>query len=81
MTKSVFREEYFLFRKLLREEREKAGLKQKQLSAMLNMSNSFVCKYEQGERRIDVIEFLQIAKTIGFDPCKVIKELKNIDFK
>ena len=77
MTKSVFTEEYVMFRQLVKEEREKAGLKQKQLSAMLNMANSFVCKYEQGERRIDVIEFLQIANTIGFDPCKIIRKLQN----
>lgn len=77
MTKSVFTEEYILFRRLLKEEREKAGLKQKQLSAMLDMPNSFVCKYEQGERRLDVVEFMQIAKVIGFDPCEIIKTLQK----
>jgi len=31
-------------------------------------SQSFVARVESGERRIDVVEFLNIAKAIGFDP-------------
>lgn len=75
MTKSVFTKEYEVFRLLLKQERLKAKLTQKQLSSLLNMPNSFVCKYEQGERRIDIVEFIQIARVIGFDPCKIISEL------
>ncbi len=75
MTKSVFSDEYKLFRLLLKEERIKAGIKQKELSERLGMPNSFVCKYEQGERRLDVIEFLRIAREIGFNPHDIIEKL------
>ena len=36
---------------------------------------SYVSKYEQGERRLDVIELLDVAKAIGFDPLALIKKL------
>ena len=36
---------------------------------------SFVAKYERGERRLDVIEFLRITAAIGTDPLRFIKTL------
>jgi transcriptional regulator with XRE-family HTH domain len=42
--------------------RERAGFTQQQLADKLGKHQSFVAKYEGGERRIDVIEFLHIAR-------------------
>ena len=36
---------------------------------------SYVAKYELGERRLDVLEFLDIAADIGFDPGEVTRAL------
>ena len=44
--------------------------------ARLNRPQSFVAKYETGERRIDVVEFLEIAEAVGFDPSELIRELR-----
>ena len=60
---------------LLADSRKKAGCTQQQLAEMLNRPQSFVAKYELGERRIDVIQFLTIAKILKLDPLKLIKEL------
>ncbi|MEO5567493.1 MAG: XRE family transcriptional regulator, partial [Gemmatimonadaceae bacterium] len=35
---------------------------------------SFVAKYEGGERRIDVIEFIAIARALGADPVGLFRE-------
>ena len=55
--------------------REKAGFTQQQLADRLGKPQSFVAKYEGGERRIDVIEFLTIANTLEFDPARAVREL------
>ena len=75
MPKSVFSEEYNRFRQLLIEARKAAKLTQAELSAKLKRPQSYVSKYERGERRLDVIEFLQIAQVLEIDPLAFIEEL------
>lgn len=78
MTRSVFTERYKQLRRILKQERKKAKLTQWELAKKLNMPLSYVSKYEQGERRIDVVELLDIAQTIGFDTHFIINELLRI---
>ncbi|MDZ8264055.1 helix-turn-helix transcriptional regulator [Nostoc sp. ChiQUE01b] len=75
MPKSVFSEDYNRFRQLLIEARKAAKLTQAELSAKLELPQSYVSKYERGERRLDVIEFLQVAQVLEIDPLAFIKEL------
>jgi transcriptional regulator with XRE-family HTH domain len=60
---------------LLIEARNQAGLTQQQLAKKLGMHQSFIAKYEGGERRIDVLEFLTITRAIGVDPIRILKAL------
>jgi transcriptional regulator with XRE-family HTH domain len=55
--------------------REKAGLTQQQLADRLDRHQSFVAKYEGGERRIDVIEFLAISRALEADAARMVREL------
>jgi ribosome-binding protein aMBF1 (putative translation factor) len=55
--------------------REKAALTQQQLADRLKRPQSFVAKYEGGERRIDVIEFLDISRALEFDPARAVREI------
>ena len=55
--------------------REAAGLTQTQLAEKLGEYQSFVARLESGQRRIDVIEFLDLAAKIGFDPAKAIRQI------
>jgi transcriptional regulator with XRE-family HTH domain len=73
--KSVFSEEYNRFCHLLIEARKAAKLTQAELSAKLELPQSYVSKYERGERRLDVIEFLQVAQALEIDPLAFIEEL------
>ena len=75
MPKSVFSEEYNRFRQLLIETRKAAKLTQAELSAKLGLPQSYVSKYERGERRLDLIEFLQVAQVLEIDPLAFIEEL------
>lgn len=48
------------------------------LAERLDEYQSFVARLESGQRRIDVVEFLEIAEAIGLDPAKAISALKKI---
>ena len=65
-------EPYKKFCELLIQERQKADITQADLSARLKRPQSFVSKYERGERRLDVVELRDVATAIGFDPVKFL---------
>ncbi len=67
-------------RKLLRDLREKGGLTQADVAARLDKPQSFVAKYEGGERRLSAIEFVDVARALGLDPVAALRQLlKSID--
>ena len=75
--KSVFTEEYGRFLTRLIEARRQNGLSQQQLANKLGRPQSFISKYEHGERRLDVIEFMEIARGIGFTAADLIADLEK----
>lgn len=77
MTKSVFTDRYRLFLQLLIQERREKKITQVVLAEKLRKPQSYVSKYENGERRLDVIEFLEIADCIGIDVAEFIKKLNE----
>lgn len=75
MPKSVFTDKYEQFRQLLVEARKNASLSQAQLAEKLGRPQSFVSKYERGERRLDVVEFEQVAHALAVEPIRFLKKL------
>jgi transcriptional regulator with XRE-family HTH domain len=57
--------------------RKAADLTQHDLAKRLKKPQSFVAKYEGGERRLDVIEFLGITRAMGADPVRILKALQK----
>ena len=49
-----------------------AGLTQHALARCLKKPQSFVAKYEGGERRLDVVEFITVARALDVDPLKLM---------
>ena len=45
--------------------RKQSGMTQSQLAKKLGKPQSFVAKYEGGERRLDVIEFVDVVRALG----------------
>jgi transcriptional regulator with XRE-family HTH domain len=60
-------------RELLVEARREANLTQAELSRRLKRPQSFVSKYERGERRLDVVEFGDVAKALGVDGLRLLR--------
>jgi transcriptional regulator with XRE-family HTH domain len=68
---------YQIFRKLLIEARENAGMTQVQVAELLSKPQSFVSKYERGERRLDFSEFIEIAAALEIDVHAFIDEYRS----
>ncbi len=75
MKKAIREQMYAVFTTSLRDERKRAGLTQAKLAKKLRRPQSFVSKYERGDRRLDVIEFIEVAQVIGFDPHDFLRQL------
>ena len=74
--KSVFTARYLRLKTVLIEARKTARLTQAELAAKLSRPQSFVSKYERGERRLDLIELLEVCDALGVQPTQVIKKLQ-----
>lgn len=62
---------------LLREIRVEAGLRQADLAAKLGQPQSFVSKYESGERRLDILELRQVCEAAGVTLEKFVARLEQ----
>jgi ribosome-binding protein aMBF1 (putative translation factor) len=62
---------------ILVESREQAGLTQRDLAARLKRPHSFIGRIEAGERRVDVIEFIEITRVMGLDPKHLFAKLAD----
>jgi ribosome-binding protein aMBF1 (putative translation factor) len=60
---------------LLRGVRVDAGLTQSELASRLSRDQTFVSKYESGERRLDVLELRDVCQAIGTDFVTFIRRL------
>jgi transcriptional regulator with XRE-family HTH domain len=65
-------------RALLRDMRERQGLTQEQVAERLSKPQSFVSKYEGGERRLSVIEFIDVVRALGLEPSVAIRKLLRV---
>ena len=55
--------------------RKTAGISQHELAMRLKTSQTVIARIEIGERRIDVIEFIDLARTLRIDPREVLAQL------
>ena len=75
MDKTIYSQQSERLRATLVHLREEAGLTQRQLAERLNREHSLVSRLEQGERRLDLIEFFWLCKACDSNPEKVTREL------
>nr|WP_314623739.1 helix-turn-helix transcriptional regulator [uncultured Noviherbaspirillum sp.] len=68
---------YKLFREMIIEARKDAKLKQAEVAERLGKNQSFVSKYERGERRLDLPEFVDVCEAIGIDVEKFLQIYKG----
>lgn len=71
----MHRPEYDLLRGLLVEARLASGMSQRQLSRKLGMPPTYVSKAERGERRLDLLELVELLLAAGADPMPLFARL------
>jgi transcriptional regulator with XRE-family HTH domain len=77
MPRSLFTPAYHGLIQALVGARREAGLRQVDLADRLGKPQSFVSKMETGERRLDVIEFLVVARAIGVNPTNLFEGIAS----
>ncbi len=61
----------------LKSARKAARLSQEELASRLKTSQTVIARIEIGERRIDVIEFIDFAKVLRLDPRTLLTDLMD----
>jgi transcriptional regulator with XRE-family HTH domain len=77
MEKSIFTPEQEKLSQLLRQIRLGAGLRQIDLAEKLSQPQSFISKYESGERRLDLLEVRQICQAVGISLLEFVERLEQ----
>lgn len=75
--KSVFNPEYNRLIGQLSEARRSSGITQAELARRLGRPQSYVSKYEHGERRLDVLEFMVITRALGLKASSIIAVIEE----
>lgn len=77
MRKSIHDEPYVALRKALTDARKAAGMNQEAVAERLQRPQSYVAKYETGDRRLDLVEFIEVCRAIGADPSPILKLVQS----
>lgn len=72
---SIYSEEYQIVISALKKARKAKGITQSQLSSALGRPQSFIAKVENGERRLDIVEFIHLARLLALDPYPVLAKV------
>ncbi len=75
--KSVFTPAYRHLLEILRAARARAGLSQRALAERLGEHHSWVAKVELGERRLDLVEFVRVARALNADPVRLFAKVSK----
>ena len=63
---------------LLVKRRNELGVTQEEVARRLEVRQQILANIEQGERRIDVAEFFQIADALDLDAAKILRDLASV---
>lgn len=78
MDKSIYSERQSRLQQMLRNIRIEAGLRQVDLANRLGQHQSFVSKYEIGERRLDVLELEQVCNCCGITLIDFVTRMDEV---
>lgn len=77
MDKSIWTDDHRRLCQRLRDLRVAAGLSQTELAERLGVSQSFVTKYERGDRRLDLFQLRAVCHTLGKPLLDLVTEFDD----
>jgi transcriptional regulator with XRE-family HTH domain len=75
MPMSIFSKRYRSLARQLMLARKRLGVTQAELARRLERPQSYVSKSESGERRLDFVELVELAKALGLNPLDLIQKV------
>jgi len=75
MRSEIYSKEHRKLREILKRERNIAGLRQSDIAKKTNRSQAYISKFENGDLRLDVIDFVRVCQSIGCDPHSILDEI------
>ena len=72
MSKSAFLDAHQVLVEQLTAARKQSGLKQEELAALIGKDQSYISNIERGQRRVDVLEFVALARAMNADPVDML---------
>lgn len=78
MSRTTFTDPYQALLGMLVESRKALKMRQIELATRLGKPQSYVSKFERGERRIDLVEFLSICRALGVDHSEIIDQVYRL---
>lgn len=79
MKKTIHSSAYKTLREWLVQKRHARQLTQRQLGLLLGVPHSWVGKVEQGERRLDLLEYVEVCKALEVDPIEGLQVLSTFE--
>lgn len=80
MPKTIFSGANRAVVEVIRQARQAAGLTQGELATLIGRDQSHISLIEGSQRRLDVVEFHEIARALGCDPVALFGEVaKRLD--
>ena len=77
MPKSVHSQRHMMIAVALAEARRAKGMKQVEVAAALGRRQPFIANIESGERRVDLVELIDLADILDLDLFALISRLKS----
>jgi transcriptional regulator with XRE-family HTH domain len=78
MPRTLYTPRHRALREIIKAKRKEAKLTQAELAKRVGLYQSFVADFERGERRLDVVQFLDFAEALELEPGAVIRKISKV---
>lgn len=78
MAKSVHSQRHMMIAAALADARRAKGMTQLQVATALGRRQPFIANIESGERRVDLVELMDLAAIVDLDVVAMIRRIKDI---